>query len=569
MAAPKGLQLIWNGKDKIINHHNEVSFRVLNEIPEKSFKRDDKNTTGNIIIRGDNLIALKALKPYFYNSIKCVYIDPPYNTGTKQGTTGWIYSDKVDSVEINKWFNKVVGGEHEDYSRHTKWLCMMYPRLKLLHELLHPDGVIFISIDDNELPNLRFIMDEIFGSENFKNCIVVRRGAKNVQAQFETIDSLSTGHEYILVYSKKASRRFKKIYSSLEETSEGAWNNHWRGTNRPTMRYPLFGITPKEGQWRWGKERSLKAMENYINMLKELKKTEKDITQTEIDEWYMKQLEETGDEKLDLLRLSKNNKPEHYIPPKDVKLLSDLWVDLTASKAIEVKKILGEKSFDNPKSVELIKRIIDYVTEEGDVILDSFAGSGTTGQAVLELNKRDAKQRRFILIQMDEGKEGEEINICDNITAERIRRVIKGEYAGTKKIKSDVGALGGGFRYYELNGTLKDEKGFINSLLSKEDLARFIMFIETQEPQAKLTKFNDYYKIGEKNNAIFYLIHNKERMLDNSFLKEIDYEKLRDTGRFIVVYTYGTLLDDEYLEENRENLRVMHLPNDLDKLARI
>ena len=188
--------LNWIGKDKVVNHHLDVPFRVL----EEQYTYGD-NADGNMIIHGDNLDALKALLPRFEGRVKCIYIDPPYNTGNE----GWVYNDNVNDPKIRKWLGKVVGSEGEDLSRHDKWLCMMYPRLKLLQRLLSDDGFIFVSIDVFEYANLKCIMDEIFGLQNFRNCIAVRRGIKNVQAQFEEVQALSLGHEYIYVYSRQPS----------------------------------------------------------------------------------------------------------------------------------------------------------------------------------------------------------------------------------------------------------------------------------------------------------------------------------------------------------------------------
>ena len=163
--------LEWIGKDKVVNHHMEVPYRVLEEQYTYNAEKSE-----NMIIRGDNLEALKALLPRYEGRVKCIYIDPPYNTGNE----GWVYNDNVNDPRIKKWLGEVVGKEGEDLSRHDKWLCMMYPRLKLLQRLLAEDGFIFISIDVFEFSNLKCILDEIFGSANFRNCIAVRRGIKNV-----------------------------------------------------------------------------------------------------------------------------------------------------------------------------------------------------------------------------------------------------------------------------------------------------------------------------------------------------------------------------------------------------
>lgn len=190
--------LDWIGKNKVINHHLEVPYHVLERKYsfDESGIHDGDNGSDNMIIHGDNLTALKSLLPKYEGKIRCIYIDPPYNTGNE----GWVYNDNVSSPQMKDWLGNVVGKEGEDLSRHDKWLCMMYPRLRLLQKLLSEDGFIFVSIDVFEYANLKCLLDEIFGSSNFRNCIAVRRGIKNVQAQFESVQALSLGHEYIYSY---------------------------------------------------------------------------------------------------------------------------------------------------------------------------------------------------------------------------------------------------------------------------------------------------------------------------------------------------------------------------------
>jgi len=221
--------LDWLGKNAVINHHNEVPYRLVH--CNGSLSSGDKDS-GNLLVQGDNLVALKALLPHYAGQVKCIYIDPPYNTGNE----GWVYNDNVNSDTIRKWLGKVVGKEAEDLSRHDKWLCMMYPRLKLLKEFLRDDGVIFVSIDDNEQANLKLLMDEVFGDKNFVAHIVWAAGRKN--------DSklVSVSHEYILCYvlskdflnkSNITWRQRKKGLSDIYKQYEKIKKLH--GNNYPEM----------------------------------------------------------------------------------------------------------------------------------------------------------------------------------------------------------------------------------------------------------------------------------------------------------------------------------------------
>ena len=453
--------LQFKGRNIIWNHHLGVPYHTLEEVKDLNFNKE--NAKGNLLIQGDNLVALKALLPQYSGKIKCIYIDPPYNTGNDTSENkGWIYSDNVNSPLIQKWLGKEVG--KDDLTRHDKWLCMMTPRLKLLRELLSEDGAIFISIDDNEIGNLICLMDDIFGEENRRNIICIRRGIKSVQAQFETVERLNYGFEYVICYSKSPDFRFKKFEIELENGKPGSWNNHWRGTNRPTMRYELFGIKPKTGQWRWGKERSFAAIENYQLMLKELNKKEEETNQEEIDRWYLEKIKETGEE-LDLLRLSNTGKPEHFVAPKDTKLASSNWSDLKPNGSNQLKQIFGKKMFNNPKSIDLIKRIIRFVEggSKNSIVLDSFAGSGSTMHAVMDLNDEDDGNRKCILIQMtEETAEEPEKNICKSITYERLKKSIK-------KYKYNSG-----FEYYKVGMPIDPENMLEGQLPEYSQFAKYI-----------------------------------------------------------------------------------------------
>jgi hypothetical protein len=272
--------LNWIGKEAVVNHHQQVPFRLLKDVPDLACGDPG---SGNLIVQGDNLEALKALLPYYAGQVKCIYIDPPYNTGNE----GWSYNDNVNSPIIRDWLGKVVGKEGETLDRHDRWLCMMYPRLALLRQFLNDEGIIFVSIDDFEVHNLRTLMDEIFGEGCYKSTIAVRRGIKNVQAQFKDVSALSLGHEYILMYSRKPNQRFPKLELAHKENKPGKWDTFWRGTDRPTMRYELFGFKPDHGQWRWEEERTKEAVQNYEYYISH---QSKNMT---LDEWYLDNLTST------------------------------------------------------------------------------------------------------------------------------------------------------------------------------------------------------------------------------------------------------------------------------------
>ncbi len=534
--------LQFKGKNIIWNHHLAVPYHTLDEVSELHYQPE--KASGNMIIEGDNLIALKALLPQFAGKIKCIYIDPPYNTGNDNGENkGWIYNDNVNSPLLKDWFKTEVN--RDDLSRHDKWLCMMVPRLKLLRELLSDDGAIFVSLDDNELHNFRRIMDEIFGEENFKNIVVIRRGIKSVQAQFETVDKLNYGFEYLVVYTRNEKFRFKKFEIELENGKEGSWNNHWRGTDRPTMRYEIFGITPKTGQWRWGKERSIVAIENYNEMLEELNVSDEDITQEQIDTWYKNKCEELGEE-LDLLRLSKNGKPEHFVAPSESKLASNLWIDLKPNGSSQLKAIFKKKVFNNPKSVDLIKRVIKFIEgdEENITVLDSFAGSGTTMHAVMELNKEDGGNRKCIMIQMTEATEAEpDKNICKDITRERVKRAIE-------KYGYDSG-----FKYYRLGIPLDAETMLAGQLPTYKQFAKYVYYLCTGEHLEAEDKINEAeYYVGDYGKQAIYLVYKQDyetltRLALNLTLAE--KIKQQQPGKKRIVYAPSCFLDEEYLTDNQ------------------
>ncbi|WP_298147988.1 site-specific DNA-methyltransferase [uncultured Acinetobacter sp.] len=435
----------WVGKKASIIEANKPIKKTLRPFPNESV---NWKTTENLYIEGDNLEVLKLLQESYLGTVKLIYIDPPYNTGND-----FVYIDDF-KMSVENWNaeNRYVDSEGNRMYRntdsngrfHSDWCSMIYSRLILSRNLLSDDGLIFISIGDEEVDNLKKMCDEVFGADNFRNQIVIRRGAKSVQAQFDTWDKLGKDFEYILLYSKISTYRFPRQEKTLDEVRGGTWNNHWRGTDRPTMRYPLLGITPESGQWRWSKERSDIAVSNYQKMIIEVGNV--NPSQEQIDRWYEKQPKGT-----DLLRLSANGKPEHYIPPTNTTLLNSSWMDLLVGSSSEINALFDTKVFDTAKLSTTIRRMLNFTSDEA-IVLDFFSGSGTTAQAVMQANAEDSGHRKFIMIQIpekcDERSEAFKAGyrtICD-IGKERIRRA-------AKKIAAEYpdADFDGGFRVFKLD----------------------------------------------------------------------------------------------------------------------
>uniref|UniRef100_A0A483WCN3 site-specific DNA-methyltransferase (adenine-specific) n=1 Tax=Klebsiella pneumoniae TaxID=573 RepID=A0A483WCN3_KLEPN len=424
-----------------LNWHGKRQARQLALTPSRGTLRPckdesvDWHNTKNLMIEGDNLEVLKLLQKSYAGKIKLIYIDPPYNTGQD-----FIYSDD-NRDNLSKYLNftgQVINGNKistntETSGRfHTSWLNMMYPRLKLAKNLLHSDGFIFVSIDSHEVSNLKIIMDDIFGEECYRNTIAVRRGIKNVQAQFEDVSALSQGHEYILLYSKNSLSRLPKLSQSHLEQKPGKWDTFWRGTDRPTMRYELFGITPEKGQWRWEKNRTAEAIENYRFFL------EKKSQQMSLDDWFFDNLTSTN-KKLNFVRKNDEDVVQYYVPPSDGKILSDNWMDISLSG--------NETIFDTEKNTDLLERIINWICRSSnDIVLDFFAGSGTTGHAVLKSNSKNNSNIHYMLIQLPEPSNKSEFMTISELTKYRLIESGKKVKDGNPDWNGDVG-----FRVFKLD----------------------------------------------------------------------------------------------------------------------
>ena len=445
--------LTWNGKARARQIAQEVSTGTLRPAKEESKNWDN---TENIYIEGDNLEVLKLLQKSYHGKIKMIYIDPPYNTGKdfvyKDNFRANIENYKKVTGQVSEEGTKLTTNTDTDGRYHSNWLNMMYPRLKLARNLLTDDGVIFISIDDNEQANLKKLCDEIFGEENFRNVIQTRRRVKSLNSQFAEIGlySLNVGLEYILVYSKSKSFLMNAIREEKEKFSEkGRWDVFWSNADRPTMRYEILGFTPNEGQWRTSKEKAEIAIENYKIYQQNFSK------EMSIEEYYKK----TGIK--NFIRriengIGKNGGVQHWIAPSESKLRTTNWSNLEVS---QISKEI-ELPFENPKNKILIIELLKLVKyKKSDIILDFFSGSATTAHSVMQLNAEDGGNRKYIMVQLpelcDESSEAYKAgykNICE-IGKERIRR------AG-EKIKSDESLplenrekLDVGFKVFKLDST--------------------------------------------------------------------------------------------------------------------
>jgi DNA modification methylase len=363
----------WIGKRAVVNHDREVPYHLLR--CDNSLSSGDPES-GNLLIEDDNLLALKALLPYYAGQVKCIYIDPPYNTGNEN----WVYNDNVNSPEMRKWLGKVVGGEAEDLSRHGKWLCMMYPRLALLREFLREDGAIFISIDDNEVHNLRLAMDEIFGGRNFMG-MLVWKARQHLDSR--SLTGISLDHEYILLYSKspgkvrlKGKERDESKYKNPDNDSRGLWMSRSMlglatAQDRPNLHYDLVDPVsriaypcPANTGWRYSRETMAKKIEDERIL-------------------FPKRRDGRPREKVFL----------HELQTARTGFPSIIDGVYTAHGSHAIRAIFGDQVFAFPKAPELVRMLLEQATDVDSLVLDSFAGSGTTGHAVLDLNKQDGGSR--------------------------------------------------------------------------------------------------------------------------------------------------------------------------------
>lgn len=521
--------LEWIGKDKVVNHHLDVPYRVLERqySYDESGKHEEDNGSENMIIHGDNLDALKALLPQYEGRVKCIYIDPPYNTGNE----GWVYNDNVNDPRIKKWLGEVVGKEGEDLSRHDKWLCMMYPRLKLLQRLLSDDGVIFISIDDNEVSNLRLICDEIFGASNFLADLIWQHSLQSNGYGGKFVSQ----YNHTIVFSKSSafvlgnlprSEEDNKLYKNPDNDPKGPWRAGYcvNGLYRPNLKYEVQTpcgniISPPDKGWRWSKE----TMQSKI-------KTGEIIFNSD----------ETG-----IIH-------KLYLSDLDGKVPENIWIGgiagSTRQATAELKSIFdGIAPFDTPKPTQLLERIVHIASMRDSIILDSFAGSGTTAHAVLNMNKADGGNRKFILVEM--------MDYADSITAERVKRVIDGYGTG----RQAVPGTGGNFSYYELGEPLMNGD-VLNENVGVDKIREYVYFTDTKSQMPEAHPDEPYF-MGVHVSSAYYFYYEREAVttLNREFLHTV-----KTKADAYVIYADLCTLSDAELE--KYHITFKKIPRDITKL---
>lgn len=517
--------LNWIGKDKVVSHHLDVPYRVL----DRKYTFGDTPDSGNKIIHGDNLEALKALLPEYENRIKCIYIDPPYNTGNEN----WVYNDNVNDPHIRRWLGKVVGSEIDDLTRHDKWLCMMYPRLVLLQRLLSEDGAIFISIDDNEQANLKLICDEIFGARNFIMTITWRRSDNQAN-----IGKIAKVAEYIYIYSKN----LNNCVLGRLPLSEKAKAEYRYSDEKGFFRRGIL-LDKTRGRKSYPRTTKLGTILNGPWMV-----TEKEFDELDKNDEIYWTTEGDGQPYTKI-----------YLSESKGQIPNNFWgieYGTNQRAANNLEQIFGKRVFDFPKPTSLIESVISIGTTDKDsIILDSFAGSGTTAHAVLNLNKQDGGHRKFILCEM--------CDYAENITAERVRRVIKGYGASTGSSPA-VEGTGGSFDFYELGETIFDPAtGNLNDSADTEQIRRYIWFSETNSFYTPPHSNAHPYLLGtyQHNNYYFYYIKGEETCLDCDFLSTFGEQ---DRAEMYIIYADRCVLTEE--EMNKYNIRFKKIPRDIKRV---
>ena len=613
--------LHWVGKDKVVNHHHDVPFRLLNK--EYTFTAQHstaqhstaqhstaqhstaqhstaqqlyQNSTDNRIIHGDNLEALKSLLPEFEGKINCIYIDPPYNTGMEE----WQYNDNVNDPKIKKWLGQVVGKEGEDLSRHDKWLCMMYPRIKLLHKLLNESGTIFISIDDNEQAHLKVLLDEIFGVNKFVTTLHVQMSS----VQGQKVASAKKGNivknaEYVLVYNKSGKNSIAQniLYEATDyDTHYSIYlkpdGDLYREQSLSSFILENKSIRKIVESFGFLKSNSIsnkniallyKVNQEFRNFIHEnsnniasddktgdislpesLSLTVGEVIQvtTESRE-YLITINSNGNIRQRMLLSEKINQAHDFWETYGTTTIrGDWWSEFNKDMGNVSKE--GNTVFANAKKpVRLIEQIL-YTQALGKdaIILDSFAGSGTTAHAVLKLNATDGGNRRFILCEM--------MDYAETITAERVRRVMNGYGEGTKA----VAGLGGGFDYYTVGEPLFLPDKNLNESVGAEAIRAYVAYTESipSEQQADTNYPVSPYALGVGQRCLWVFYYEREQVttLDMDFLASLNIKALQSDGQVgqerpetFVIYADKCTLSPEFMAQH--GIVFKRIPRDITR----
>lgn len=570
--------LEWIGKDKVKTHHQDVPYRVLeHQYGFRSDNSEDKSEThsGNMVIHGDNLEALKALMPRYEGKIKCIYIDPPYNTGNEK----WVYNDNVNHPKIKKWLGEIVGQQGEDLSRHDKWLCMMYPRLVLLRKLLAENGAIFISIDDNEYATLKLLCDEVFGINNHIKTFIWR-----TEGHTDNQDVITHIHEYILCYAKSKDNIVIRdvVDPNIPADSKILRNFAENSITKNGDKNPPSIITLPKGfpceieSLSLEKTEGIEALyaetnESFISretskkykvsyparfddmivenglLAQECRVYSGWMNLNKLQNFIQNNCKDIIEEKGTTLKfyLSKNGviyyrrcgRTPHYIQS----VLQNMGTTEVNKYMLEGMKI----KFDFPKPFELISFLLSIIADKHDIVLDSFAGSGTTAHSVLNLNK-DGGNRKFILIEMED--------YAHTVTAERVKRVINGYGEGKKAIKG----TGGEFDYYELGDRLFDDENLLNEKIEESKIREYIYYTETRQPLTRERKPDSKYLLDTTLDTGYYFYYERDQITTLNFdTLNIVIEKADN----YVIYADVCTLPEKYMTDH--NITFKKIPRDI------
>lgn len=647
--------LNWIGKDKVVGHHNDVSYHVLEH--QYGYSAEKGQTTepthsGNMIIHGDNLLALKSLMPMYEGRIKCIYIDPPYNTGNEN----WVYNDNVNDPHIKKWLGEVVGKEGEDLSRHDKWLCMMYPRLVLMKKLLSEDGALIISIGFHEFISLITILKELFSTKQIVTITVQTSGGKpsggfNYQHEYlifvvdkefkpliidfcggtnrppfegmtlSTFNKAERPNQTYPIFINKKTGKFEGCGKSIKELQDEGYEQDYIDKyvyNYSTAPHDCVAIWPitskgKECVWRLIPKRIKQDYElGYIKITPNIIKTSKNLYSIQylpdgvinkINKGILSVISRDNINKT--LELSDNSTEGKQIPT--------IWTEkafYTVKGSSLLKEILpeAEKKFNYPKPIALIKSVIQIICNSEDIVLDSFAGSGTTGHAIIDLNKSLDYELNFILIEM--------MDYANNITAERMRRAISGypfkgkkeeeiyskkltaknilkaeeflkeaesisiekanEYTkiskpkiadnclkviGTKIYDDKMEGLGGAFDYYELGVPLFNEDGNLNEEVGIDKIREYIYYAETKQPLLRQQDKDEEFLLDECNRAGYYFYYQTDKATTLSYATLANIVKSKH--EMYIIYADRCLLDEKFMTEH--HIKFKKIPRDIKR----